>query len=97
MSDFVKLIGAIGENADKLGAIGILLLCFVGFCYALFKDILVTGNRFREHVKAEKEFKEALNAANTELDNVKEALIRLQAEKEFGWYPRSRQRRSATE
>lgn len=87
MSDFIKLIGAIGDNADKLGSVGILLLGFGAFVYALFKEEIVTGKRYREMLRGSNEYKEALTAANAELDSVKEALIRLQVEKEYGWNP----------
>lgn len=94
--DFVKIIGAIGENADKLGALGLLLLVNAAFLYALAKDKIVTGNRWVDEVTEHKETKDALKAANIELTAVKEALLRLQVEKELLWksqpQPRSQSR-----
>jgi hypothetical protein len=85
LNEFVKLIGQIGENADKLGALGLLLLVNFAFLYALNKDKLVTGNRWRDEITLHKDCREALKTANTELSAMKEALLRLQIEKEMIW------------
>jgi hypothetical protein len=85
LEDFVKVLGAIGENADKLGALGLLLLVNAMFLYGLAKDKIVTGNRWQEKLKAEAETKEALRAALSELTAVKEALTKLQVEKDLLW------------
>lgn len=90
--DFAKLIGAIGENADKLGALGLLLLVNVAFLYALAKDRLVTGNRWRDEIEDHKETKAALQAAMTELKAVTDALLRLQVEKELIWNTQPKRR-----
>lgn len=94
MKEFTDAIGAIGTNSDKLGAVGTLLLCFLGFLYALSKDILITGARYRELKANEQEYKEAAKVANAELERVKIALVKLQAEKDYGWQPKPRRARN---
>ena len=102
LEDLAKLIGALGENADKLGALGLLLLVNIAFLWALAKDKLVTGNRFRERTerdaKDNEELEAALKAANAELAMVKDALLRLQVEKDLLWsnQPSRRTRRATT-
>ena len=85
MADLIKLLGALGENADKLGTVGVLLLVIIGFAYALGKEKIVTVGQYKEKAQTAAEYKEALAKVNEELDRVKEALLRLQLEKEFTW------------
>lgn len=98
--DWAKLFSEIGANADKLGALGILVVINVAFLYALAKDKLITGNRFRERTQDDAreiaELKAALTTANAELTSVKESLLRLQVEKELIWSKPTATRRRAT-
>ena len=87
-----EALKSISENADKLGSVGTLLVVLVGFIWALSKDYLVTGSRYRETKASEAEYKAAAKAAIAELDMVRISLTRLQTEKEYGWQPRIKRR-----
>jgi hypothetical protein len=92
MKDFVSLLGALGQNADKLGAIAILILDLVAIVYGLGKRIIVLGYIYDEKVVANKELSSALKEAVEEIDEGKIALTKLQVEKELtlGWQARRR-------
>lgn len=92
MKELAEGLSVIGQNSDKLGAVGTLLVCFIGFIYALSKEHLVTGPQYRALKASEAEYKKAAKESLAELDRVKEALIRLQAEKEYAWQPKPTRR-----
>lgn len=96
--DWGKLFSEIGANADKLGALGLLVVMNVAFLYALAKDKFVTGNRYRERKEEDAaeiaELKAALKTALLELDKNKEAYLRLQIEKDLLWQERTSRTRS---
>lgn len=89
-----ELISETVKNADKLGTVATLILVILGMGWALAKEKLVTGGRWREKLAVCAKSESALDAANEELDAVKEQLIRLQVEKEYAWQkPQGRTRR----